>query len=210
MVFQHFAFHRVIVRHTCFAVDTRVSRSTFASIAFPCICTCPVIHAWVALAFVNIVQSIFVRRRKFYFSTQDMSQLAIIVCLNDKTQVQEILFKRWRWTVYYIYTRTYFIFKLGDDICTKLESAWAELYLSYVKPILFAVCYRPPKHMDLLNTYELCYLDCICFTNKYIIMMGSFIVDYSQMHYHTYQLHVSIITLISCMYHVYVRYYPTY
>ena len=47
-----------------------------------------------------------------------------------------------------IYIRRFFIFKLRDDICTTLETVWAELYLSKIKPISIGVCYRPPKHMD--------------------------------------------------------------
>ena len=46
-----------------------------------------------------------------------------------------------------IYIRSDFIFKLRDDICTTLETVWAELYLPKTKPILIGVCYRPPKHI---------------------------------------------------------------
>ena len=91
-----------------------------------------------------------------------------------------------------IYTRNDFIFKLRDDICTTLETVWAELYLPKTKPILIDVCYRPPKHTDFFNVLEQCCLDCNCFTNKEVIMMDDFNVDYSQLHYQTNPLHVSL------------------
>ena len=47
-----------------------------------------------------------------------------------------------------IYIRNDFIFKLRDDICTTLETVWAELYLPKTRSILIGVCYRPPKHTD--------------------------------------------------------------
>ena len=78
-----------------------------------------------------------------------------------------------------IYIRSDFIFKLRDDICTTLETVWAELYLPKTKPILIGVCYRPPKHVHFFNTLEQCCLGCNCFTNKKIIMMGDFNIDYS-------------------------------
>ena len=43
-----------------------------------------------------------------------------------------------------------FIFKLKDDICTTLETGWAELYLPKTKPRLIGVCYSLPNHMDFL------------------------------------------------------------
>ena len=86
-----------------------------------------------------------------------------------------------------IYIRRHFIFQLRDDICTTQETVWAELYLPKTKPILIGVCYRPPQHMDFCNTLAQCCLDCNCFTNKNIIMMGDFNVDYSQMHCHANQ-----------------------
>ena len=49
-----------------------------------------------------------------------------------------------------IYIRSDFIFKLRDDICTTLETVWAELYLPKTKPISIGVCYRPLKHVDFL------------------------------------------------------------
>ena len=91
-----------------------------------------------------------------------------------------------------IYIRNCFIFKLRDDICTPLETMWAELYLRKTRPILIGVCYRPPKHTDFFNVLERCCLDCNCFTNKEVIMMGDFNVDYSQQHSHTNPLHVSL------------------
>ena len=50
-----------------------------------------------------------------------------------------------------IYIRNDFIFKLRDDICTTLETVWAELYLPKTRPILIGVCYRPPKHTDFFT-----------------------------------------------------------
>jgi hypothetical protein len=91
-----------------------------------------------------------------------------------------------------IYIRNDFIFKLRDDICTTLETVWAELYLPKTRPILIGVCYRPPKHTDFFNVLERCCLDCNCFTNNEVIMMGDFNVDYSQLHSHTNPLHVSL------------------
>ena len=91
-----------------------------------------------------------------------------------------------------IYIRKDFIFKLRDDIRTTLETVWAELYLPKTRPILIGVCYRPPNHTDFFNVLERCCLDCNCFTNKEVIMMGDFNVDYSQLHSHTNPLHVSL------------------
>ena len=48
------------------------------------------------------------------------------------------------------------------------------------------------QEYGLFNTLEQCCLDCNCFTNKEIIMMGDFNIDYSQMHCHSNQLHVSL------------------
>ena len=91
-----------------------------------------------------------------------------------------------------IYKRRDFIFKLRDDICTTLETAWAELYLPKTKPILIWCMLPSTQASGLFNTLEQCCLHCNCFTNKEIVMMGDCNIDYSQMHCHTNQLHVSL------------------
>ena len=58
-----------------------------------------------------------------------------------------------------IYIRNGFIFKLRDDICTALETVWAELYLPKTRPILIGVCYRLPNHTAFCNILERCCLD---------------------------------------------------
>ena len=51
------------------------------------------------------------------------------------------------------------------------------------------------------SVLERCCLDCNCFTNKEVIMMGDFNVDYSQLHSHTNPLRISLKHYIQAQYH---------